>query len=336
MKPSGPSSTQSMQRQGKGVFLAHYTSMDVVNTLYFMLLAIVTLVYRNSFPVWKMFIAADVLVLITVALVSNIAARKGRIWNILHGFYMLLCIPVAFKQLYFLVPAIHPVDYDNALILIDRALFGGDPTQWMAGFSHPVLTEILQLAYASFYFLPLILAVDLYRRRRMKAFRMVFMTVMLGFYLSYIGYVAVPGIGPRFTLHDFDTMDEDLPGLLLTTPLRDYSNAGESIPVGTQYPASKVQRDVFPSGHTLVTLLVMYLAFRYRARPRWLLAVVGTLLIISTVYLWYHYVIDLLVGVLFAVLTVQIATMVDEWWTSARSRLAVPGFPLRSRSGASH
>jgi membrane-associated phospholipid phosphatase len=54
------------------------------------------------------------------------------------------------------------------------------------------------------------------------------------------------------------------------------------------------------------------------------------------VYLWYHYVIDLLVGVLFAVLTVQIATMVDEWWTSARSRLAVPGFPLRSRSGASH
>jgi membrane-associated phospholipid phosphatase len=162
--------------------------------------------------------------------------------------------------------------------------------------------------------LPLILAIDLFRRKRYQAFRIAFFLIMLGFYLSYLGYVAVPAVGPRFTLHEFEKIDEELPGLIFTNALRAYTNTGEGIPPGTVDPQQIVQRDVFPSGHTLVTLLVMWLAWRYRSRPRWILWITGTLLILGTVYLRYHYVIDLVGGAVFAVMTVLIGKALIRAW----------------------
>jgi membrane-associated phospholipid phosphatase len=226
-------------------------------------------------------------------------------------------------EMYYLVPAINPVDFDASLILIDRFLFGTDVTVWTMGWSHPLLTEILQIAYSTYYFLPLILTIDLYRRKRVRAFKQVFLFVILGFYLSYLGYVAVPAIGPRFTQHEFASIDQELPGLFATSFLRSRTNAGESIPDGTLYPAAKVQRDVFPSGHTEVTLLVMLVAFRFRARSRWFLLVTGSLLIVATVYLRYHYVIDLIAGGLFAWLTLELGALIDEKWTRWRERAAL-------------
>jgi membrane-associated phospholipid phosphatase len=311
--------------------LAHYTSMDVINSVFFFLLAVFTLIYRRDIPGWGLFLLSNAAVIGAIGVLARFAARRGHIWNLLHGFYMMLCIPIAFKQMYFLVPAINPVDYDSALIAIDRFLFRSDPTHILMAVAHPVLTELLQLAYASFYLLPLILAVDLYRMMRMKAFKTVFMMVILGFYLSYLGYVAIPAIGPRFTLHNFDGKDAELPGLLLTNALRAYTNTGESIPPGTPDPAATVQRDVFPSGHTQVTLIVMLLAFRYRSRSRWFLLVTGSLLILATVYLRYHYVIDLIGGALFAILTLQLGRIIDDWWTSRRKHYAIEAMNRRSR-----
>lgn len=301
-------------------FFVHHNTTDLINTVFLALLTTAMTVWSHAIPLWWVFASLNILIIILIRMLASYTARRGHLWNLIHGFYMMLLIPIAFKQMYYLVPAIHPVDYDAALIVIDRMLFGGDPTRWMHGFAHPVLTEILQLAYASYYFLPFILAVDLYRKRRVKAFKTVFLFVILGFYLSYLGYVAVPAIGPRFTLHDFESTDEEIPGVLLTTVLRAYTNTGESIPPGTPYPASRVQRDVFPSGHTKITLLVIFLAFRYRSRTRWFIGIVGSLLIFATVYLRYHYVIDLFAGALFAWLTVELAPLIDHWWTQHRQR----------------
>ncbi|MBR9976472.1 MAG: phosphatase PAP2 family protein [Bacteroidetes bacterium] len=303
-------------------FFIHHNTTDLVNSIFFALLTVAMTAWSHAIPPWWIFASSNILIIILIRVLASYSARRGHLWNLVHGFYMLLLIPVAFKQMYYLVPAIHPVDYDAALIVIDRMLFGGDPTRWMHGCTHPVLTELLQLAYASYYFLPFILAVDLYKKRRVKAFKTVFLFVILGFYISYLGYVAVPAIGPRFTLHEFENTEEELPGVLAATALRVYTNTGESIPPGTPYPAAQVQRDAFPSGHTKITLLVIFLAFRYRSRTRWFIGVVGSLLIIATVYLRYHYVIDLFAGALFAWLTVELALLLDHWWAQRRQRFS--------------
>jgi membrane-associated phospholipid phosphatase len=133
----------------------------------------------------------------------------------------------------------------------------------------------------------------------------------------------LPGIGPRFTLHDFHTINEQLPGLLLTNFLRDLTNAGESIPSGTINPAKYVQRDIFPSGHTMITLIIIYLSVRLKSRSRFFFVPVGTLLIFSTVYLWYHYVIDLIGGLVFMIFAVWSAKYIFNWW---RKQIGKPEF----------
>ena len=138
--------------------------------------------------------------------------------------------------------------------------------------------------------------------------------IVYGFYLSYVGYFFVPAVGPRFTLHDFQLLNQELPGLWFTNFLRDFINAGGSIPNGVTDAIRYVQRDAFPSGHTQLTLTAMYLAFTYKLSIRWGLLIVGSLLIISTIYLRYHYGIDVIGGIVFFLLTIWSGKKVDAWW----------------------
>jgi membrane-associated phospholipid phosphatase len=137
-----------------------------------------------------------------------------------------------------------------------------------------------------------------------------------GFYLSYLGYFLLPAIGPRFTLHDFYAINKELPGLFFTPWMRDFINAGESISFSMANAADHVQRDVFPSGHTQLTLIVVYVGHWYKLKTRWIMTVLAGLLIISTIYLRYHYVVDLLGGVLFFVFTIWSGKKIQAWWKS--------------------
>jgi membrane-associated phospholipid phosphatase len=205
-------------------------------------------------------------------------------------------------------------DFDYLFIQADRLIFGSDPTHFLFQISNPVLTELLQIVYGTFYLLPIILGLALLKKKKYLELDFATFSVIYGFYLSYLGYFALPGIGPRFTLHDFSTVNEQLPGLWLTNFLREVVNSGESIPAGTLNPAEVVQRDVFPSGHTMITLIVMYLSVRLKSRSRYFFIPVGSLLIFSTVYLWYHYVIDLIGGLLFMMFSMWSGKIIFNWW----------------------
>jgi len=247
--------------------------------------------------------------LLACGLVVTLAlARRGSgsaVLRALHAWYPVPLVFLAFKEMHLLVGPLHGGrDYDELLIAADRLLFGVDPTVWMTRFAHPLITEILQIAYTSFYFLFLLLGMELYRRTTAEDFRIFMFTCVYGFFLSYLGYVLLPAVGPRFILHDFAALDRELPGVLLTPWLRWFVNAGGSVPmnVPNDVAMAAAQRDVFPSGHTMMTLVLMSVARVTRARVAPLLYVVGSLLIVATVYQRYHYVVDLLAGALFAMI----------------------------------
>jgi len=184
----------------------------------------------------------------------------------LHRFYSYLFILFVFKEIYLMVRPIHPVDYDWLFISIDHWLFGVNPTEWAAQFAHPLVTEIFQIAYFSYYILFLMLGIELYSRHTIEEFDHGAFLIVYGFYLSYLGYFLLPAVGPRFTLHNFYMLDQELPGLFFTTPMRNFINAGESISTTLPNVIQFVQRDVFPSGHTELSLIVVYLSHRYRLK----------------------------------------------------------------------
>jgi membrane-associated phospholipid phosphatase len=101
-------------------------------------------------------------------------------------------------------------------------------------------------------------------------------------------------------------MDEELPGLLLTPILRSLVNEGGGIEPGELHPERVVNRDCFPSGHTMMTLLTIILAWQCRSAFRIPITIVGLSLIVATVYLRYHYVVDLIAGAAFAVVALRL------------------------------
>ncbi len=237
-----------------------------------------------------------------------------------HDWYPVPFVYLAFKEIYIILQSLGREDYDQTLIAIDRWLFSADPTVIFFKFASPIITEILQIAYASFYFLLIASALEPYMRKEYDKFSVVMFAIIYGFFLSYVGYLIVPGVGPRFTLHNFDMINTELPGLFLTEPIRYILNAGESIPNGVVNALALAHRDVFPSGHTEMTLIAIYFAAKYKLKLRYALYVLGTLLIIATVYLRYHYVIDLIAGVVFMWFTVWTTPKLLKIWEKIKSQ----------------
>jgi len=241
---------------------------------------------------------------VIIILASSAARNGGKLINAVHDWYPAISIFLLFKEVYLIIQSPGRSDWDNLLIVADRLMLGVDPTVWLGKFSSPVVTEVLQIAYASYYFIMITVGIELYLKMEKKNFSLVLFTILYGFFLSYLGYLAFPAVGPRFTLHSFEALNNELPGLFFTGPIRDLLNAGESIPKGVMDACAHAQRDAFPSGHTQMTLVSLYFAYHYKLKSRTILLILGTMLIISTVYLRYHYVVDLVGGGVFMIFTI--------------------------------
>jgi len=290
-------------------------AFDVVVIGFSLFLILLHIIFHNRIEDTANWIFINIIVIIIAFTIAYLESLKDlKVWRIIHYWYIAPIILLTFRQLFFMVKPIRVHDYDQWFIQIDRWIFGTDPTQWLHQFSFPLLTEILQIVYGMFYLLPIILGLSLLRKDRFIELDFALFSVIYGFYLSYLGYFLLPGIGPRFTLHDFTTINQTLPGLYLTNFLREMTNVGEGIPTGTLNPAAIVQRDVFPSGHTMITLIVMYLSVKLKSRSRFFFIPIGSLLIFSTVYLWYHYVIDLVGGLIFMVFSLWSGKIFFNWW----------------------
>jgi membrane-associated phospholipid phosphatase len=290
-------------------------SFDVVVISFSIFLILLHIIYFSKIENSFTWIFINLLVISIAFVISYLEAISNqKVWRIVHYWYIAPIILLTFRQLFFMVKPIRVYDYDDWFIAIDRWMFGTDPTHFLHQFSHPAITEILQIVYGMFYLLPLILGLSLLNKDRFVALDFALFSVIYGFFLSYLGYFSLPGIGPRFTLHDFNTINQTLPGLYLTEYLREMTNSGEGIPSGTLNPAAVVQRDVFPSGHTMITIIVMYLSVKLRSRSRFFFIPIGSLLIFSTVYLWYHYVIDLIGGLLFMIFSMWSGKYIFNWW----------------------
>lgn len=284
---------------------------DILVIGFAIILSLVSVAFSYRIPNWHILVLING---IAVALILSLGAARRRadsaLLRFIHNWYVAPIVFFSFKELYFIIKPLHfGNDYDDWLIAADQWLFGVNPTEWVMQYSHPFITEVLQIAYTSFYFLFFLLGSEFFRRDNRTLFHYFMFTVVYGFFLSYLGYFLLPAVGPRFTLHDFSRLDLELPGLVLTPYLRWFVNAGGSVPMGVpnEVAIAGTQRDVFPSGHTMMTLVLMYMSARFKARIRFIMYGVGVLLIAATVYHRYHYVVDLIAGSLFMIVCVATA-----------------------------
>ena len=278
-------------------------SLIILSIFSFLSIIFISKNENNLIYLFLNIVAILIILLLTVVYTGK---EYSRIFKILKLVYIAPVIYLCYTQVHSYIVVINPHLYDNILISWDRAIFGGDPTKWIDQFANPVLTEFLQICYFLFFFLPIFHGIELYQRKQMDQLDQLIRTVSFGFFVSYILYFFMPAIGPRFTLHNFQNMNNELPGLFFSDYMRNFVNQGGGIQFGMGGSIHVANRDCMPSGHTMMTLINLFLVFKNKALQRWLQLIIGIGLIISTVYLRYHYVVDLFAGAFFAVLVILI------------------------------
>ena len=218
------------------------------------------------------------------------------------GAFTLVALPSVFTAMSLTLPHVHPEGFEWTWMAADRALLGTDPTVALQRVLVPWFTELIQWIYASFYFIPIAVIVAAGLRRGAAAFDRTLLTVVLGFLLSYLGYYLWPTLPPfRFLPHD--------------VPIRGVWMAAE---LHRAIDDAEFHRwNCFPSGHTMMSLLSLVLAWRH-VRPLFVaLAPVVALLVFSTVALRYHYFVDVVAGALAVLPTVWFADWLDRTWRGA-------------------
>ena len=212
------------------------------------------------------------------------------------------CISI-YTNMHDMVHLVNPNDVDNKLIVLDDYILGFQPAIYLEKFISPGLTDFMYFSYSSFLFYILLFTMYLYVRKNYHAFRETLVSVILTFYIGYIGYVVFPAVGPKFTMaHLFET---SLSGSFITDRLSFLMD----------YEISEyTRRDCFPSLHNGVIFLILLFAFKYQKTYALIFLPFAIALFISTLYLRYHYFIDMIAGFILATVMFYLGPIINNYW----------------------
>jgi len=230
----------------------------------------------------------------TLVFASLLVANCALVYFLPHGGdrdlgwrLRLLFYPIAMNLLYFLlgtaIPAIHPGREDAALQAVDQALIGTNLSIRMQEWVHPGLTDFFSFCYM-LYFLYLILGQFSYLFGDLAVLRKYYAGLFSLYAVGYFGYSLFPALGPYLAMGD-----------------------QFSVPLGGGWLAALNEKivlngsnrvDVFPSLHCGNALYILLSDYQHRRWRFWAYLIPCIGLWLSTVYLRYHYFIDVVCGLL--------------------------------------
>jgi hypothetical protein len=221
-------------------------------------------------------------VLLAVVLIVLSARIKGQLGWRLRLLYYPIVMNVAYLHMAPVVEKIHRGPLDDAwLRSIDARLIGENLSLRLESISRPLFTEPLSFCYM--LFIPyLTLSMLWYFCGAMPLLKRFYLGLFSIYGIGFLGYTFVPAAGP------YIAMASEFHGPLMGRVFTRWNAAMVS------YGSNHV--DVFPSLHCAIS---SYMLFFDRWYKRWrfrIYAVPCIGLWISTIYLRYHYFIDVIVG----------------------------------------
>jgi membrane-associated phospholipid phosphatase len=206
-----------------------------------------------------------------------------------------------FNALRLLTAELCPNLADDRLIAIDRWLLGTDAGLLIERLAHPVLTRVMGWVYAAQLAVMPLLVLGFYLQGRPAQSQRVALALLVICALGIAGYFLVPTVGPY--VHQAKLFRGRLPGASASDPLMTFID-----------DARGVARDCFPSLH--VGYVVISAIFLRQISRRAFIAYLpfAGLVVLSTIYLRVHYVIDLVAGVPVGWAAVALAQRIQRRW----------------------
>ncbi|MDX2055376.1 MAG: phosphatase PAP2 family protein [Polyangiaceae bacterium] len=243
---------------------------------------------------------------------------RSRIWQqpvlapLVYRLTLFGSIVTSYLFLDHFLPLVNPRVLDAELHALDLAVFGFEPAVLLDHYVTPFWTEWFSFFYFSYFYLSgaHIFPILLFTRdeRLLCEFSL---GMLLLYVIGQTLYLCVPGFGPLVALAGQFT--HALPhGFWLDTVMTTVHSGG-------------AQKDIFPSLHTATPTFLTLLSFRHRHRRpfRYTWPLVGFFainIIIATMYLRWHWLIDVVAGVLLAIASLATSAWVTRHELARRKR----------------
>jgi len=257
------------------------------------------------------------------AAVFLVRSRRIRPWRLAGWIYRVVvygCVQASYFLLRELLPLARHVSFDHALVAMDVQVFGVEPTLWADRFITDARTEWFAFFYFSYF---VVLAVHvlpfLFVVRRQRLFTEFATGILFVFCIAHLLYILVPGDGPY---------------VFLASQYRHALARGRFYDlVSRTVAAGGAGRDIFPSLHTAAPTFIALFSFRHRDDKvfgrSWPIVIFFALNIIAaTIYLRWHYAIDVVAGVLLAAIASFVGRFIAEREPALRAELGrTPSWP---------
>ncbi len=272
----------------------YFSILDWLNSVF---LGIMMVIWLFSIPYSPYtFEPLIVFALTAVSIVLSVYLRKENktsgIAKVFRLAYPLIYLFVIFESFFMILPFINTHRYDELLANIDFSLLGVHPTVWIEQWNRPWLTDTFYSLYIFYFPMPLFILSWLYRQKRFTDLDKSVWVYMLTYYGAYLGYFMVPAAGPRFYEPLMAMQKTNLDGVFLAVPIRTIINFMEP---------NKL--DAFPSLHAAISFTTLLLMGKFNKKMFWIFLPIISGIMISLVYCRYHYVIDMIAGISWSIIT---------------------------------
>lgn len=230
-------------------------------------------------------LATNLLACFLIATLQRMADRSI-VWQFLHDWYPLLAFVVCFEEVSRLSFLFRSGWQDHYLLAFEARVFPVPPTVWLGQRGSPLLTELFELGYFSYFILLMIVGGRFYATNDQRAFRQVMDATVFSYLLCYLFFLAFPTEGPAHTLAALHNFPIPGGGPFHWAVRLIQKNAG-------------VHGNAFPSVHVAGATVALFFAWRYTPRLGLALTPLVVLLCIGAVYDRYHYASDVAAGVIF-------------------------------------
>ncbi len=252
-------------------------------------------------------IDAQILVAALILALCRIEARMGgaceprsasaaaNFWHFWRHWYPHLYFLFCFEEMGRLVHLVSPGWQDAKLIGADHWLTGVHPTVWLEQFATPARNDFMQFVYLTYFIYLLVVGGVLYYRNDWRAYWSVMTYSAVGYVFGYVIAMLFPVESPWFSMAG--AWHGPLVGGPFTATINFIEHYG------------RVRGAAFPSQHVAGAVAALWGTWRHRRWLFWVLAPLVACMCASTVWGRYHYVMDVLAGMV----TGTLGYLIGSW-----------------------
>lgn len=263
--------------------------------------------------------------LVTLLLVRGRLFRHGFWAPLMYRFAIYGTVQLSYFFLARLLPLVNPTTVDLELYHLDLRLFGVEPAIAMDAIVTPVTTEWFAFFYFDYFFILAIHVIPILlfakSARLLGEFALGMLTV---FCVGHLVYMLVPGYGPYRAL-DGEFMNPLPHGMWRDMVMATVASGGS-------------QMDIFPSLHTAAPTFLALFSFRHRDKlpfkASWpVTAFCAVNIVGATMFLRWHWVIDVIAGLTLATVAFVVGVRGTEWELTRRAEARLSEAWPRFRRG---